>query len=71
MKYAVVVIFKNQMKLEKSFKTKQQAVEVAQSISYNMESGSVCYFDQTYFHTDNILCVSWFRKLSNEGGVKQ
>lgn len=66
MKYAVVVIFKNQMKLEKSFKTKEQALDIAQNISFNMESENVCYFANTYFFSNDILCVTWYRVHKGE-----
>lgn len=61
MKYVVVVIFKNQMKLEKSFKTKEQAVEVARKLGEDMVNYAVSYFADTYFCVENVLCVSWYR----------
>lgn len=60
MKYAVVVIFKNGMKLDKTYKEKDTARRVARKIGKYLNVYYECvYFAYTYFKGEDVLCVTW------------
>lgn len=57
MKYAVIVIFKNGMKLDKVYNKKESAYNSAKRISDSF--GGVVHFANTFFDGSNVLCVTW------------
>lgn len=64
MKYAVIVIFKNGMKLDKIYHKKASAYESAKRISDSL--GGLVYFANTFFDGSNVLCVTWQEVKENE-----
>lgn len=60
MKYAVVVIFKNGMKLDKMYEKKDTAIRAARKIAEDLNVYYKCvYFAHTYFKGEDVLCVTW------------
>lgn len=58
MKFLVIVIFKNGMKLDKAYNTKQQAVDRKHRIYTAMQQGKVIKFADSAFFASDILCVT-------------
>lgn len=67
MKYAVVVIFKNGMKLDKTYDKKDTARRVARKIGNLID---LCYtrfyFAHTYFKFEDVFCVTWQEVKEND-----
>lgn len=60
MKYAVVVIFKNGMKLDKTYERLECARNVATNLSkYLCCDNKAAYFANTHFMGKDVLCVTW------------
>ena len=60
MKYAVVVIFKNGIKLDKTYDKKDTARRAAHKIGKNIDlTYDSFYFAHTYFKFGDVLCVTW------------
>ena len=60
LKYAVIIIFKNGMKLDKVYdkeKTAREAAKVVGNKLYGLSKS--LYFNHTYFTAENVLCVTW------------
>lgn len=58
MKFLVIVIFKNGMKLDKAYDTRQQAVYIKHRIYTGMQQGKVIKFADSAFFASDILCVT-------------
>lgn len=58
MKFLVIVIFKNGMKLDKAYDTRQQAVDRKHIIYTGMQQGKVIKFADSAFFASDILCVT-------------
>lgn len=58
MKFLVIVIFKNGMKLDKAYDTRQQAVDRKHRIYTAMQQGKVIKFADSAFFAADILCVT-------------
>lgn len=58
MKFLVIVIFKNGMKLDKAYDTRQQAVDRKHRIYTAMQQGKVIKFADSAFFATDILCVT-------------
>ena len=67
MEYAVIVIFKNGMKLDKVYDRMEQARNVACQIAKHIaaEPRGV-YFAQTHFDINDVLCVTWQEVKEND-----
>lgn len=60
MKYAVIVIFKNGMKLDKTYERWERARDVASNLSkYLYCDNKAAYFANTHFMGKDVLCVTW------------
>lgn len=60
MKYAVIVIFKNGMKLDKTYERWERARDVASNLSkYLCCDNKAAYFANTHFMGKDVLCVTW------------
>lgn len=67
MKYVVVVIFKNGMKLDKTYDKLSTAREVAHKISEKLSVYyESVYFAHTYFKGEDVLCVTWQEVKEND-----
>lgn len=67
MKYAVIVIFKNGMKLDKTYNKKYTAREAARKIGEKLSVYYECiYFAHTYFKGEDVLCVTWQEVKEND-----
>lgn len=58
MKFLVIVIFKNGMKLDKAYDTRQKAIDRKHRISTGMQQGKVIKFADSTFFASDILCVT-------------
>lgn len=58
MKFLVIVIFKNGIKLDKAYDTRQQAVDRKHRIYTGMQQGKVIKFADSAFFASDILCVT-------------
>ena len=58
MKFLVIVIFKNGMKLDKTYDTRQQAVDRKHRIYTAMQQAKVVKFADYAFFASDILCVT-------------
>lgn len=67
MKYAVIVIFKNGMKLDKTYERWERARDVASNLSkYLYCDNKAAYFANTHFMGKDVLCVTWQEVKGNE-----
>lgn len=57
-KFAVIVIFKNGMKLDKAYDTRQKAIDRKHRIYTDMQQGKVVKFADSAFFATDILCVT-------------
>ena len=57
-KFAVIVIFKNNMKLDKEYDTRQQALDRKHRIYQAMQQGRVIKFADSAFFASDILLVT-------------
>lgn len=57
-KFAVIVIFKNNMKLDKFYDTRQKALCIKHNIYRAMNEGRVIKFADSAFSTSDILLVT-------------
>lgn len=58
MKFLVIVIFKNGMKLDKAYDTRQKAIDRKHRIYTAMQQGKVVKFADSAFFATDILCVT-------------
>lgn len=58
MKFLVIVIFKNGMKLDKAYDTRQKAIDKKYRIYTCMQQGKVVKFADSVFFATDILCVT-------------
>ena len=70
MKYVVVVIFKNQMKLDKEFNSAESAKNCAINLANSWESGGILHFNHTYFEAESVLCVTW-QGVENKDDIRE
>lgn len=69
MKYVVVVIFKNGMKLDKMYERWERARDVASNLSkYLYCDNKAAYFANTHFMGKDVLCVTWQEVKDNDKG---
>ena len=69
MKYAVIVIFKNGMKLDKTYERWERARDVASNLSkYLYCDNKAAYFANTHFMGKDVLCVTWQGVKENDKG---
>lgn len=60
MKYAVIIIFKNGMKLDKVYDKRATAYRAAHEIGIRLfGKEQYTYFANTFFKHDDVLCVTW------------
>lgn len=67
MKFLVIVIFKNGMKLDKAYYTRQAAIDRKYRIYTAMQQGKVIKFADSAFFATDILCVTVQEIKENKG----